>query len=298
MISRRRYFEIAFPSAPEPVADAWRTIAACLKATKSLPKSLYLSQLVGHASGLKSEIDLKLSPEDVASLIELRRLNGFSVDTGHSQTSVRYQLKHMKELGPQSVLNCRIENKAKAPNEWKALIEGMMTQWPCIGGWQWDHLYRMWQWMSSDAGYERNFGHIPPRVPRYIQKAVDNIGSDREFFDISMNPGRIKELLLGVHFYPTAEMWLGPHFWQYAKCTKEEALAADFFLEVRDTPHFLYLKSWPQPFSRPDGEQGRQQRRIWKLFFHEDCEWPPGSGTICDEPMYGPPELMPPGSSL
>lgn len=36
------------------------------------------------------------------------------------------------------------------------------------------------------------------------------------------------------------------------------------------------------------------QQRLWKLFFHEDCEWPPGSGTICDEPMYGPPELMPP----
>jgi hypothetical protein len=30
------------------------------------------------------------------------------------------------------------------------------------------------------------------------------------------------------------------------------------------------------------------------LFFQEDCEWPPGSGTICEEPMYGPPELMPP----
>jgi hypothetical protein len=111
--------------------------------------------------------------------------------------------------------------------------------------------------------------------------------------DISLNPGRGKSLYPYSTFYPTAEMWLGPHFWQYAKCTKEEVLLADFFIEKRDAPHFLYLKSWPEPFTRPDGEQGRQQQRLWKLFFHEDCEWPPGSGIICDEPMYGPSELMP-----
>lgn len=112
-------------------------------------------------------------------------------------------------------------------------------------------------------------------------------------FDVSLNPGRPKELIPTVYFYPTAEMWLGPHFWTYAKCTKEEAMEADFFIEKRNTPNFLYLKCWPEPFSRPDGEQGRQQQRLWKLFFNEDCEWPPGSGGICDEPMYGPPELMP-----
>ena len=113
------------------------------------------------------------------------------------------------------------------------------------------------------------------------------------FIDVSLNPGRPKELLPTINFYPTAEMWLGPHFWPYAKCTKEEALAAGFWLETRDTPHYTYFKCWPTPFTRPDGEQGRMQQRLWKLFFHEDCEWPPGSGTICDEPMYGPPELMP-----
>ena len=110
-----------------------------------------------------------------------------------------------------------------------------------------------------------------------------------------MNPGRPKELGERTRFYPTAEMWLGPHFWQYAKCTKEEALAADFWLETRDTPHYTYFKCWPAAFTRPDGEQGRMQQRLWRLFFHEDCEWPPGSGTICDEPMYGPRELWPDG---
>ena len=63
--------------------------------------------------------------------------------------------------------------------------------------------------------------------------------------------------------------------------------------EVRDTPHYLYLKSWPHPFTRPDGEQGRVQQKLWRLLFHEDCEWPPGSGGISDTPVGGPPELMP-----
>jgi len=112
--------------------------------------------------------------------------------------------------------------------------------------------------------------------------------------DISRNPGRGKVLLSQFYFYASAEMWLGPHFWQHAKCTKDEVLAADFFIEKRDTPHYLYLKCWPTPFTRPEGEQGRMQQRLWKLFFHEDCEWPPGSGTISDEPIYGPPELTPP----
>ena len=70
-------------------------------------------------------------------------------------------------------------------------------------------------------------------------------------------------------------------------------LAADFFIERRDTPHYLYLKCWPHPFTRPDGEQGRVQQKLWRLLYHEDCEWPPGSGGISDEPVGGPPELMP-----
>lgn len=293
MISRRRYFEIAIPSVPEPVVDAWRTLVSVLSKSKCLPKSFYLSQIAGHEEPYHSERLLRLDSKEIESLIVERNLSGFRVNTGHSAISVDYSLSHMKESGRQSVLNCRIENKANAPDDWTPLIEAMMIQWPCIGGWQWDHLYRMWQWMSSEAGYERNFGPIPPMVTRHIKKSVDEIGADRDIVDISMNPGRMKELLVGVHFYPTAEMWLGPHFWQYASCSKEKVLAANFFIEKRDTPHFLYLKCWPRPFTRPDGEQGRMQQRIWKLFFHEDCEWPPGSGTISDEPVYGPPDLMP-----
>ena len=119
------------------------------------------------------------------------------------------------------------------------------------------------------------------------------MGEDRILLDTSLNPGRYivddKNQFRAV----PADLWLGPHFWDYAPCTKEEVLAADFFIEKRDTPHYLYLKSWPHPFTRPDGEQGRVQQKLWRLLFKEDCEWPPGSGGISEEPVGGPPELMP-----
>jgi hypothetical protein len=244
---------------------------------------------------MQSEQRLILPTEELSRTIENRKLNGFAINTGHSPRSIAIDLRYYHENeNPAALLWCRIEQKAKAPENWTTLIEGLVTQWPCIGGWQWKQLYRKWQWACMHEGYEVSFGPIPPHTKTYNQrKVMGEIWPDRELIDTSLNPGRIKDLLPGIYFVPSAEMWLGPHFWQYAKCTKEEALAADFFIEKRDTPHFLYLKSWPQPFSRPDGEQGRQQQRIWKLFFNEDCEWPPGSGTICDEPMYGPPELMP-----
>jgi len=233
-----------------------------------------------------------MSGTEIEALIAERNLSGFRVNTGHSPTSVDYTLAHMKEQGNQSILSCRIEKNAKAPNDWTQLIEALMIQWPSIGGWQWNHQYLCWQEYCAIEGYQYINGEIPLNLRRYMQKNASLHGDDREMIDVSLNPGRNHQLLLGINFVPSAEMWLGPHFWQYAKCTKEEALAADFFIEKRDTPHFLYLKSWPQPFSRPDGAQGLQQQRIWKLLFHEDCEWPPGSGGISDKPMYGPLELM------
>lgn len=285
MIVNRRHFRVSFPSVPLPVADVWRTIVSCLEREKCLPKQFYFSQIAGHEESYHSEKRLRLNFNEIESLIRERDLSGFRVNTWHTQTSVDYSLTHQKNEGSQSVVSCRIENKSKAPDDWTRLIEAMMIQWPTIGGWQWDSLYYRWQNSGIPSSYIENYGEIPPLMRTYLIKANDNIGNDRLMLDSATNTGRSHEILPGVFFAPTAEMWLGPHFWQYAKCTKEEALAADFFLEKRDTPHFLYLKSWPVPFSRPDGEQGRQQQRIWKLLFHEDCEWPPGSGGISDIPI-------------
>jgi hypothetical protein len=177
---------------------------------------------------------------------------------------------------------------------WDLLFGSLLARWPSWGAWHFNQVYQWWQGASEvNEFYSESYGPLPPGYRTHLEPSGSPWLAPKRLIDLSMNPGRPHLLAPGVSFYPTAEMWLGPHFWQYAKCAKEEALAADFFLEKRDTPHFLYLKSWPTAFTRPDGEQGRMQQRLWKLFFHEDCEWPPGSGTICDEPMFGPPELMP-----
>ncbi|QIF04733.1 hypothetical protein [Roseimicrobium sp. ORNL1] len=290
----RIHFAIGFPFVPSSVIEVWEQLTRHLKEACSLPRQFEVHQTAGHAERFKSEEDLKLSPSDVAALIAERNLDGFWVNSGYSARSVGFSLLHAKDAGPQSELRCRIEKNAQAPDDWGALITSLMNRFPSIGAWQWRQYYQSWQWNCRvDLGYEQIFGPIPPGFRRTHEASIDGIGPGRTLLDVSLNPGRPKTLLPMVSFYPTAEMWLGPHFWQYAKCTKEEALAADFFIEKRDTPHYLYLKCWPHAFTRPDGEQGHMQQRLWKLFFHEDCEWPPGSGTICDEPRYGPPELMP-----
>lgn len=291
----RVQFAVSFPDNPKPLGDVWRTITTFLDENGCLPKLFEVSQIAGHAENNQLEQYLKLSPGEVTNLLDKRDLNAFQVTTGHSAKSIDFSLLNALNEGGQATLDCRIGVDAKAPNSW-GLIESLLTQCPGIGGWQWGHLYRCWQWAERlDDLYEKRWGAIPTGYRRQSRPGPLALTPqpDQVYADVSRNPGRVKSLMFRVNFYPTAEMWLGPHFWQYAKCTKDDALAADFFIEKRDTPHYVYLKCWPEPFTRPDGEQGRMQQRLWKLFFHEDCEWPPGSGTICDEPMYGPPELMP-----
>jgi hypothetical protein len=295
MISFNRYqFIICFPDIPSPLVDVWLTIASFLKSERCLPKRFDMSQIAGHREEDQSREHLKLNAEEIAELIRRRNLDGFQVTSGRSPSFLDFFLLNGKNLNSHSFLWCGAEQRAKAPDDWRRLIEALTLSFPSIGGWQWNGLYQTWQGLNrTDTGYEQRYGTIPPGYRSWHEPGLTKGDPGKRLIDVSLNPGRHKELAFKVYFYPTAEMWLGPHFWPYAKCTKEEAMAADFFIEKRDTPHYLYLKCWPEAFTRPDGEQGRMQQRLWKLFFHEDCEWPPGSGTICDEPMYGPPELMP-----
>lgn len=151
-------------------------------------------------------------------------------------------------------------------------------------------LYVGWQITTDKKSYARKYGSIDG----FRDKTIEGIPplDDVHVLDTSLNPGSRR----GTQNQPqsiSSEMWIGPHFWTYAPCTKEEVLAAGFFNERRDTPHYLYLKSWPHPFTRPDGEQGRVQQKLWRLLYKQDCEWPPGFGGISDLPVGGPPELMP-----
>ena len=179
------------------------------------------------------------------------------------------------------------------PEDWSECLDYLCNAQPSYGAHQNNRLYHSWQNTSSADAYEQRFGAIPSGLRQGIPNQNGVIEQKEGFLNTNLNPGR-RILDPGFRFRTVAaDLWLGPHFWDYAPCTKEEVLAADFFLEKRDTPHFLYLKSWPHPFTRPDGEQGRVQQKLWRLLFKEDCEWPPGSGGISDEPVGGPPELMP-----
>lgn len=293
--SDRVHFSIAFPHGPSPLVDVWDLLSLYLRQKRLMPKIFKFSQMWGHRPEIQSEAALELNDREIASLIVERNLNGFMVHWGAGSKSIEFYLSQGKTGEMACKLGCMIGANAKSSDDWVELIESIASRFETIGSWQWRRRYCYWQGEThADDRYERRWGKMPPGVRVWTEPKAHALDSETLRVDISKNPGRHKDLSSEVSFIPTAEMWLGPHFWQYAKCTKEQALAAGFWLETRDTPHYTYFKCWPTAFTRPDGEQGRMQQRLWKLFFHEDCEWPPGSGSICDEPMYGPPELMPP----
>lgn len=291
MIPNRKVFSVYFAEPQTPVVDVWDTLVSFLKAERSLPARFHLSQIAGHRQNARSERDLILDADGVRRTIIDRNLYAFSVSSGRGVSSVRYRLLPAGESNAESVLTATIEDKSKSPNDWGKLIEGLLVQWNGIVGRQWSVAYAGWQNATAPESYEVLFGPIPPGTRRVLVPS-DGDSPCSELLDISRNPGRFRELIPGVHFSVSAEMWLGPEFWKYSSCTKSDLIRDDLFLEKRESPHFLYLKSWPVPFTRPDGEQGRVQQKLWQLLFHEDCEWPPGFGGISEEAVYGPTELL------
>jgi hypothetical protein len=159
------------------------------------------------------------------------------------------------------------------PPSWVPLIESMAATVPlAIAGIN-DSDYTGWQRCKRPQDYLRDHGPIDSfRIIRPLPPPLEDI----DVLDTSGNPGRMDSIASGPAFV-CADLWLGPTFWQYAPCRKDEVLNQPC-LEVRDTPHFLYIKVYPEPFTRPDGEQGEIQRRLWQLLFHSDCRWPPTQG--------------------
>jgi len=138
--------------------------------------------------------------------------------------------------------------------------------------------YISWQRCTDPKYYLKQYGPITGF--RVIREECWAPLDPVKLLDVSKNPGRISSVSQ-LPVFVAADMWLGRAFWKYAPCTKEEVLK-ERWVEVADTEHYLYVKAYPEPFTRPDGEQGRLQRRLWNVLFHQDCEWPPGSGTIAD----------------
>jgi len=287
-------FEASFPDKLRPLAELWSDLEVFIKAEGNLPPRFELSKSVGWPEATNETGTIVVTSNEIAHFIVKNSLNGFYCHTPYTAPSLGFSVDFGQKSVRQTTLRSHFEAGSKAPAVWSPFLNLIFAKWIPICAFLGVRLY--WEWQNApflDTHYESRYGKAPPAIRTQLEMSVDGIGPDRIKIDTSLNPGRSKELIPTVNFYPTAEMWLGPGFWQYAKCTKQEALAAGFWLETRDTPHYTYFKCWPTPFTRPDGEQGRMQQRLWKLFFHEDCEWPPGSGTICDEAMYGPPELMP-----
>lgn len=182
-----------------------------------------------------------------------------------------------------SIIDTRIHSFGRRVLSREPLLHALIVNCPLIDAIAYEPgSYREWQSCTSEQMYRARYGETKGF-------GIVTLGTSplpiRRLLDVSRNPGSSR-VSGGLHFSVASEMYLGPGFWRYAACTKEEVLAADFILEKRETPHYLYIRTWPHPFTRPDGEQGRVQQK-------EDCEWPPGSGGISDEPVGGPPDLMP-----
>ena len=173
-----------------------------------------------------------------------------------------------------------------SPDDWFSVVHLIATMGKLMLARISSQKYSLWQNTTDPAIYEKNYGLTTGF--RLVERGSPPV--NRISLDTSLNPGRA-QLLNKADVQVAAEMWLGPAFWQQAPCTKQEVFGSDLFIEKKDTPHYLYLKAWPEPFTRPDGEQGRVQQKLWRLLFHQDCEWPPGSGGISDTPVGGPPEL-------
>ena len=91
--------------------------------------------------------------------------------------------------------------------------------------------------------------------------------------DTSRHPGRMEPCVSGARSV-AADMWMGPRFWTHAACTPEE-VRAQSWLRIEENQNYMHINCWPEPFTRPDGEQGELQRKLWRLLFNGESQWPP-----------------------
>jgi hypothetical protein len=288
------YFAIYFRELPEPLSEIWKMFCDYLHVEIGLPPRWSIME--------KGTLrNLKRSPDGIGEIIDQQGVSGFHISTlGLEERWITLTLgpvgggmMHPEASKiPGRMLSCRFESGANVPPSWHALIEQISSRWITYGGFEWDHRYMGWQTTIWADDYERVGGLLPKGMEQKVIPSIDGLSPARIQLDISKNPGR-QSAKDGQFRAVAAKMWLGNDFWKYSPSVREEVANADFLIDSRNYPDFVYIHSWPHPFTRPDGEQGRVQQKLWQLLFREDCEWPPGSGGISDTPMYGPPALMP-----
>jgi hypothetical protein len=278
-----------FDAPPIPAAEVWIAICAYMEEIGVIKKGYHLSPGMGKRRAYRQQhFDHKVPGPVITDELAKDDYNNFVIShdvTGEvmrSQDFTFHQIPRQREGFQQLfVLTGAVEGLQQ---NWSRLVERLVAWGNLVWLGNTCTPYITWQNCSIPENYEKKYGGIANFETYDLHGSLT--------LNVLRNPGS-NHVHGGVLVRANSEMWLGPSFWDFAPCTKEEVLAADFFIEKRETPHYLYLKSWPHPFTRPDGEQGRVQQKLWRLLYQQDCEWPPGSGTICDEPMYGPPELMP-----
>jgi hypothetical protein len=134
-----------------------------------------------------------------------------------------------------------------------------------------DREYGAWQQCSKPEFYATHFGSTEGF--RIVRVPGEPPLPDQFRLDTGTNPGR-QDRVNNRPAMVAADMWLGPAFWDYAPCRKDE-IVKQKWLNVQETEQFLHINAYPEPFTQPDGEQGEIQRRLWRLLFHLDCQWPP-----------------------
>ena len=277
-----------------PPWDVWRCVAELIE-TSGHGEVRYV---VGTYLNAKRKSALERPVREVEAILRDDDDIGFTVLTDGYDTWITYDGARRSPISNAALHHNRLSANIGGLCDWAPLIERLAEMAPLCDARVGLGLYNAWQSRHKPADYERlgfgsasGFPLISDELPPPFQGGYE--------IDTWKNPGmtRRRQTKGGYPFSAMigAEMWLGPDFWQHAGCTKADVLASEIFIEKRDTPHYLYVKSWPHPFTRPDGEQGCVQQKLWRLLFNEDCEWPPGSGGISDVPVGGPPELMPPG---
>jgi hypothetical protein len=201
---------------------------------------------------------------------------------------------HSLELST-SVFDSRLElaileggdGKGVVSNHGIQLIKSIATVAPIFRGEIRNSRYNGWMMQKIKPTYKSCYSETEREVDCFSLIKVEGEPPYDVELDTSKNPGRV-EIIHGKIQSVAADMWFGPTFWPEAACTPEEVRAQPW-LKIEETEHYMHINCWPEPFTRPDGEQGELQKKLWRLLFKSDCEWPPNGGVPQPVPLPEPP---------
>lgn len=260
--------DLAPPGIPPPAA--WRVTLNFLNSS-GVGSDRYCWQAYCSRRQSSSNLSEELSGSEILGAMETDEAAGFNIRVVRGTKSQWIDLCGPYPKIPWQHFTIASEIPDLHPTDWAPIIEQFAVLGRLLLGVIADSDYTVWQRCKDPQYYAEHFGSVAGLCLNQV--AANPPFPMRTLVDTSTNPGR-SDAVNGGPAMVASDMWLGPAFWTYAPCRKEEILAQPW-LEVHDTDHFLYIKSYSEPFTRPDGEQGEIQRRLWQLLFHSDCRWPP-----------------------